>query len=139
MAGRLSASQVDAAWRYAVLRWRLFGTAMPHTRLYQRYLSGIVGPAVASAELSEHAERRLRAAYEAADGALRDAGALAWRETRHVAVEQRLPDWFWRVRLGQPVVGDAAACRALQAGLSVLALHFRSGRAASARTPPAAV
>ncbi len=130
MAGILSAAQVDAGWRYAVLRWRLFGKASPDTRLYQRYLAGIVGPMAASEPLSEASERRLRAAFEDADRALREAGAVAWRETRRVAVEQKLPDWFWRARFGHPVVGDDTLRRALQTGLTALGAHELPGRAA---------
>jgi hypothetical protein len=129
MAGILTPGQVDAGWRYAVLRWRLFGSPLPDTRLYQRYLSGVVGPVSATAPLSEASERRLRDAFEGADAALRAAGIVAWRETRRVAVEQRLPDWFWRARLGQPVVGDDHLRCALQSGLTALGTHWRSGRA----------
>jgi hypothetical protein len=128
MAGILSAAQVDAGWRYAVLRWRLFGSPMPATRLYQRYLGGLVGPSAAvAATLSDTAERRLRDLFEEADAALRSAGDLAWRETRRVAVEQTLPDWFWRLRMAQPVVGDDALRAALQSGLAELAGHWRIG------------
>ena len=127
MAGLLTAVQVDAGWRYAVIRWRLFGSPRPTTRLYQRYLAGIIGPGAAVATLGESAERRLRDAFEGADAALRAAGPLAWRETRRTAVEQALPDWFWRLRLARPVVGDAAARDALLAGLSALVAHWRTG------------
>ncbi|CAN0513940.1 unnamed protein product, partial [Discosporangium mesarthrocarpum] len=119
LAGILSPAQVDAGWRFAVLRWHLFGKPMPDTRLYQRYLAGLVGPD-SGCEIDDATELRLRRSYEAADRALRDTGALAWSETRAVCVEQRLPTWFWRARLGQPVVGDATCRRALVAGLSTL-------------------
>jgi hypothetical protein len=92
MAGLLSPAEVDAGWRYAVLRWQLFGSPLPDTRLYQRYLAGFVGPVGATAPLDEPAERQQRARFEAADAALRDIGTLAWRETRKVAVDQALPD-----------------------------------------------
>jgi hypothetical protein len=127
MAGLLTAAQVDAGWRYTVLRWRLFGSPLPATRFYQRYLAGIVGPGAAGATLGEAAEKRLRDVFEEADAALRAAGMLAWRETRRTAVEQVLPDWFWRIRSARPVVGDTACRDALQAGLAALAAHWRGG------------
>lgn len=128
MAGVLTPEQVDAGWRYAVLRWQLFGSPHPDTRLYQRYLGGIVGVAGETPSLGERAERRLRAIYEGADRELRDAGGLAWREVRRVAVEQSLPDWFWRSRLAQPVLGDDVLCQALQTGLSALAAYWQAAR-----------
>lgn len=127
LAGLVTPAEVDAGWRYAVLRWQLFGSPLPDTRLYQRYLAGFTGPAGTTAPLGEAAERLYRARFEAADAALRQAGTLAWRETRRVAVEQALPDWFWRTRIGQTLVGDMARRRALQAGLAALAEHWRCG------------
>lgn len=128
LAGHIDEPQMNAGWTYAVLRWRLFGKPMAETRLYERYLSGVLGPAPSVQGVPDDVEPCLRAAFNRGELALRDAGRLSWLAARSVAVEQRLPDWFWRVRHAAPQQDDPIEKLALQRGLAALADVYGTAR-----------
>ncbi len=115
--GLLNEDQVRAAWRFAILRWRLFGKPFPAAaRMYDPYR-----PRSKTEPVGDPAgEDR----YARCCAALKQCGRLAWQEVRSTAVEQRLPAWFLRLKLGQMRTGDGRRQEALKLGLDALAREF---------------
>ena len=75
---------------------------------------------------AEDEERDVKdwARFKAAHEALRRAGALVKSEVDGVAVHDRLPGWWWRLREGKPRPGDERRQAALRDGLDSLAVLF---------------
>ena len=129
MAGHISQDQMDAGWVYAVMRWRAFGKPTPYTSIYERYATGLTGYSAGQASLYPETDTRARDVFERGDNALRNAGRLAWSETRRATVEHCLPGWYWRAKSGPLGRADAVERAALLRGLDVLAQAY--GRGAS--------
>jgi len=134
LSGHITQAQMDAGWIYAVMRWRAFGKPTPYTHIYARYTSGLTGMTGGDATLYPDTDRRARDIFARGDNALRNAGRLAWSETRRASVEHRLPAWFWRAKTGPLGKADAIERAALLRGLDALAEAYGRGR----RDPAAA-
>ncbi|MBO6782588.1 MAG: hypothetical protein JJ899_04840 [Alphaproteobacteria bacterium] len=129
MAGHISRDQMDAGWIYAVMRWRAFGKPTPYTSVYERYATGLTGFRAGEASLYPDTDLRARDIFARGDNALRNAGRLAWSETRRATVEHTVPAWYWRLKSGPPGRADALERAALLRGLDALAEVY--GRGAS--------
>ena len=127
LSGHISQAQMDAGWVYAVMRWRAFGKPTPYTHIYERYASGLTGMNAGGANLYPDADARARDIFARGDNVLRNAGRLAWSETRRVSVEHRLPAWFWRAKTGPLGKADAIERAALLRGLDALAEAYGRG------------
>ena len=131
--GLLNEDQVHAAWRFAILRWRLYGKPFPSAaRVYDPYR-----PRKASdSEGDPAAEDR----YARCCDVLKNCGRLAWQEVRNTAMEQRLPAWFLRLKMGQMRGGDERRKQALQMGLDALVGEFGlSSQSDTGKTRPAKI
>ena len=115
--GHLSEDQVHAAWRFAILRWRLYGKPFPAAaKIYDPYR-----PNRGSApEADPVGEDRYAKCCEI----LKDCGSLAWQEVTHTAMEQRLPAWFLRLKMGEMRHSDGRRKAALRLGLDALVREF---------------
>lgn len=127
LSGHITQAQMDAGWVYAVMRWRAFGKPTPYTHIYQRYASGLTGMNAGGADLYPDADARARDILARGDNVLRNAGWLAWSETRRVSVEHRLPGWYWRSKTGPLSKADAIERAALLRGLDALAVAYGRG------------
>ncbi len=127
MTGHISRDQMDAGWIYAVMRWRAFGKPTPYTSVYERYASGLTGYRPGDASLYPETDVRARDVFARGDNALRNAGRLAWSETRRATVEHRLPAWYWRLKSGSLGRADALERAALIRGLDALSEAYGRG------------
>lgn len=132
LSGHITQAQMDAGWVYTVMRWRAFGKPTPYTHIYQRYASGLTGMNAGGANLYPDADARARDIFARGDNVLRNAGRLAWSETRRASVEHRLPAWFWRSKAGPLGKADAIERAALLRGLDALAEAYGRGDSNSA-------
>jgi hypothetical protein len=128
LSGHITQAQMDAGWIYAVMRWRAFGKPTPYTHVYASYTSGLTGMTGGDATLYPDTDRRARDIFARGDNALRNAGRLAWSETRRASVEHRLAAWFWRAKTGPLGKADAIERAALLRGLDALAEAYGRGR-----------
>ena len=138
LCGHISQPQMDAGWIYAVMRWRAFGKPSPYTHIYERYASGLTGMRAGGASLYPDTDERARDIFARGDNVLRNAGRLAWSETRHVAIEHRLPAWFCREKTRPLGKADAIEKAALLRGLDALAEAYGRGTRDGAANPDAA-
>jgi len=127
LSGHISQIQMDAGWIYTVMRWRAFGKPTPYTHIYERYATGLTGHGGGGASLYPDTDMRARDIFARGDNVLRNAGRLAWSETRRVSVEHRLPAWFWRAKTGPLGKADAIERAALLRGLDALAAAYGCG------------
>lgn len=79
------------------------------------------------ADLYPDADARARDIFARGDNVLRNAGRLAWSDTRRVSVEHRLPGWYWRSKAGPLGKADAIERAALLRGLDALAVAYGRG------------
>jgi hypothetical protein len=127
MTGHITREQMDGGWIYAIMRWRAFGKPVPYTHIYERHASGLTGFQAGQANLYPEIDERARDSLARGDNALRNAGRLAWSETRHVAVEHQLPGWYWRAMRGPLGRADGIERAALLRGLDALAEAYGRG------------
>ena len=127
LSGHITQAQMDAGWVYTVMRWRAFGKPTPYTHIYERYASGLTGKNAGGANLYPDVDVRARDIFARGDNVLRNAGRLAWSETRRASVEHRLPAWFWRAKTGPLGQADAIERAALLRGLDALAEAYGRG------------
>lgn len=127
MTGHITADQRDGGWIYAIMRWRAFGKPTPYTHIYERYASGLTGYQVGGASLYPDTDERARDIFARGDNALRNAGRLAWSETRRAAVGHELPGWYWRAMTGPLGPADSVERAALQRGLDALSEAYGRG------------
>ncbi|MHA1565277.1 MAG: hypothetical protein ACTSX7_08210 [Alphaproteobacteria bacterium] len=115
--GHLSEDQVHAAWRFAILRWRLYGKPFPAAaKVYDPFRPNR-GSEPAADPVGEDR-------YAKCCEVLKDCGLLAWQEVRSTAMEQRLPAWFLRLKMGEMRDGDGRRQEALRLGLDALVREF---------------
>ncbi len=115
--GLLTEDQAHAAWRFAILRWRLYGKPFPGAaRVYDPFRPKGTTETAADPVGEDR--------YNKCCEVLRDCGRLAWQEVRNTAMEQRLPAWFLRLKMGQIRKGDGRRQEALISGLDALAREF---------------
>jgi len=138
LCGHISQAQMDAGWIYAVMRWRAFGKPTPYTHSYERHASGLTGMRADGVSLYPEADERARDIFARGDNLLRNAGRLAWSETRQVAIEHRLPAWFWREKSRPLGKADAIEKAAMMRGLDALAEAYGRRERTITATPKAA-
>ena len=109
LSGHITQAQMDAGWVYTVMRRRAFGKPTPYIHIYERYASGLTRKNAGGANLCPDVDVRARDIFARGDNVLRNAGRLAWSETRRVSVEHRLPAWFWCAKTGPLGQADARA------------------------------